>query len=59
MTVTNVSKYSNLGAPEFLLIKNEEDGNKEILGMRFCSKCDPIPCLCNNDGDDDNETTKL
>jgi len=27
--------------------------------MRFCSNCGPFPYLCNNDSDDESETTKL
>lgn len=59
MIVTNVSKYSCFGAPHFLLIKNEEYGNKELLGMGFCSHLGPFPCLCNNYSDFDSETTEL
>lgn len=59
VTVTNVSKYSSLGAPHFLLIKNEEDGHKELLGMGFCSNYIPFDCLWNNVSDHDNETTEL
>jgi len=57
--VIYVNKYSSLGAPLFLLIKNEEDGNKELSFMGFCSNCSPFPYLCNNHSDGDNETTQL
>ena len=57
--VLYVSKYSSLGTRRFLLIKNEEYYNKELSGMGFCSNCDPFSCPCNNDGDDDSETTEL
>ena len=48
MRVINTSKYSSLGAPRFLLIKNEEDHNNSLWGMGFYSKWDPFPYLCNN-----------
>ena len=48
-----------MGAPCFLLVKNEEDNNKELSGMRFCSNYAPFPSLWNNDSDDDSETTKI
>lgn len=49
MTIIDVSKYSTIGALSFLLIKNEDDSNKELLGTRFCSTCDPFSCSCNID----------
>ena len=58
--VIDVSKYLILGAPHFLLIKNEEDSNKELSGMGFCSNFGPFPCLCNNDDSKyDSESTEL
>lgn len=51
VTVIDVSKYSTLEVPHFLLIKNEEEVNKALSGMGFCSNCDPFPCLCNNGSD--------
>lgn len=59
VTVTNFRKYSSLGGPRFLLIKNQEDGNKELSGMCFCCKYGPFHCLWNNDSGDDTETTEL
>ena len=52
MIFIGVNQYSALGQPHLILIKNEEDSNKELLGMGFFSNCGPFPCLCNND---DNE----
>jgi len=46
-----------LGETRFLLVKNEEEEESSSRG--FCSKSDPFYCLCNNDSDDDSETTEL
>jgi len=55
VTIIDVNEYSTLGAPRFLLMKNEEDSNKELSGMIFCS-CDPFPSsYSNDDSEDDNE----
>jgi len=54
VTVIDINKYLTLGAPHFLLMKNEEDNKKELLGLGFCSNCGPFPYLCNND---DSEST--
>ena len=56
VTIVDVNKYSIFRAHRFLVIKNEDDGNKELLGMGYCYNCVPFPCLCSHD---ENETNEL
>lgn len=56
VTTIDVRKYSYLREPRFILIMNEE----ELLGIVFCSTCNPFPYSCNiDDSEYDNESTEL
>jgi len=54
-----MSANIQVGDHPFLLIKNEEDSNKELSGMGFCSNCGPFTCICNNHSEDDSEMIEL